>query len=114
MEVEATIALVYTTAEAIAPALPADKRYSPNELDRALGPVKSRYRSIVKNARIVHYLFAFQSASDAELEQYAGFLESDSGKWLSSAIDKGFFEATESVSRRLREEIPRLVKARGN
>jgi hypothetical protein len=112
LEVEATIALVYTTAQAIDPALPKEKRYSSNELDRALGSVKSRYRSVMKNARIVHLLFAYQSASDAELEQYAAFLESDSGMWLISAIDKGFFAATESISQKLREQIPRQVKAR--
>jgi hypothetical protein len=112
LEVEATIALVYTTAQAIDPALPKEKRYSSNELDRALGGVKSRYRSVMKNARIVHLLFAYQSASDAELEQYAAFLESDSGMWLISAIDKGFFTATESISEKLREEIHRQVKAR--
>jgi hypothetical protein len=112
MEVDATIALVYTTAEAIAPLLPVDKRYGPNELDRAMGPVKSRYRSIVTNARLVHYLFAFQSASDVELAQYAEFLESNSGKWLTSVVDKSFFEATESISRRLRSEISRLVQPR--
>jgi len=111
-EVETTIALVYTTAEAIGPALPKEKRYGPNELDKALGTVKSRYRSVMKNARIVQYLFAFQSATDEELEQYAGFLESDGGKWLAAIVDKGFFDATESISRQLREEIPRRVKSR--
>jgi hypothetical protein len=112
MEVESTIALVYTTAQAIDPALPPEKRYTSSELDRALGPVKSRYRSVLKNARLVHYLYAFQSISDDELERYARFLESDSGKWLTSAVDKGFFQATESISRRLRDEIPRRVKAK--
>jgi hypothetical protein len=110
MEVEATIALVHTTAQAISPMLPKEKRYGSNELDRALGGVKSRYRSVMRNAKLVQYLFAFQSASDAELEQYAGFLESDEGKWLISAIDKGFFDATASISRRLQAEIQRNLK----
>jgi hypothetical protein len=110
MEVEATIALVHTTAQAISPALPKEKRYGANELDRALGGVKSRYRSVMRNARLVQYLFAFQSASDAELEQYAGFLESDEGKWLIAAIDKGFFDATGSISRSLQAEIQRNLK----
>jgi hypothetical protein len=110
MEVEATIALVHTTAQAISPMLPKEKRYSANELDRALGGVKSRYRSVMRNAKLVQYLFAFQSASDAELEQYAGFLESDAGKWLISTIDKGFFDATASISRRLQAEIRRNLK----
>ena len=110
MEVEATIALVHTTAQAISPALPKEKRYSANELDRALGGVKSRYRSVMRNAKLVQFLFAFQSASDAELEQYAGFLESDEGKWLISTIDKGFFDATGSISRRLQAEIQRNLK----
>jgi hypothetical protein len=112
IEVETAIALVHTTAQAISPALPKEKRYSANELDRALGGVKSRYRSVMKNARLVQSLFAYQSASDAELEQYANFLESDSGKWLISAIDKGFFDATGSISRRLQAEIQRNVKPR--
>jgi hypothetical protein len=110
MEVEATIALVHTTAQAISPVLPKEKRYGANELDRALGGVKSRYRSVMRNAKLVQFLFAFQSASDAELEQYAGFLESDEGKWLISTIDKGFFDATGSISRRLQAEIQRNLK----
>jgi hypothetical protein len=112
MEVEATIALVHTVAQAIGPALPKEKRYSAAELDRALGAVKARYLSIMKNARLVHYLFAYQAASDGELEQYAAFLESDSGKWLISVIDKGFLEATDTISGRLRAEIPRKVKSK--
>ena len=110
MEVETTIALVHTTAQAISPALPKEKRYGANELDRALGGVKSRYRSVMRNAKLVQLLFAYQSASDAELEQYAGFLESDDGKWLISTIDKGFFDATGSISRRLQAEIQRNLK----
>jgi hypothetical protein len=112
MEVETTIALVHTTAQAISPALPKEKRYTANELDRALGGVKSRYRSVMKNARLVQYLFAYRSASDSELELYAGFLESNSGRWLISTIDKGFFEATGVISQHLRAEIPRNVKPR--
>jgi hypothetical protein len=112
MQVEATIALVHTTALAIGPALPKEKRYGANELDRALGGVKSRYRAIMMNARLVQYLFAYRSASDAELEQYADFLESSSGRWLISTIDKGFFEATGAISKQLRAEIPRNVKPR--
>ena len=110
MEVETTIALVHTVAQTISPALPKEKRYTAAELDRALGTVKSRYRSIMKNARIVHYLFAYQPISDEELEQYVSFLESDNGKWLISLVDKGFFEATESIARGLRTDIPRNVK----
>jgi hypothetical protein len=110
MEVEATIALVHTTAQAISPVLPKEKRYGANELDRALGGVKSRYRAVMRNAKLVQLLFAYQSASDAELEQYAGFLESDNGKWLISTIDKGFFDATGSISHRLQADIQRNLK----
>ena len=112
VEVESTIALVYTVALAIGPALPKEKRYSAGELDRALGSVKSRYRSIMKNARLVHYLFAYQSASEAELEQYVVFLESESGRLFVSLIGKGFYDATEAISRRLLIEIPRNLKRR--
>jgi hypothetical protein len=112
VEVESTIALVHTTALAIGPALPREKRYTAGELDRALGTVKARYRSIMKNARLVHYLFAYQTASDQELEQYIGFLESESGKLFASLIEKGFYDATETISRALLIEIPRNLKRR--
>jgi len=112
MEVEATIALVHAVAQAIGPALPKEKRYSAAELDRALGAVKARYRSIMKNARIVHYLFAYRDVSDEELDQYVSFLETENGKWLIAVLDKGFLDATESISRGLRTDIPRNVKPR--
>jgi hypothetical protein len=112
MEVETTIALVHAVAQAIGPALPKEKRYSATELDRALGAVKSRYRSIMKNARIVHYLFAYQEVSDEELDRYVGFLETENGKWLIAVVDKGFFDAAASISRGLRTDIPRNVKPR--
>ena len=64
----------------------------------------------MKNARIVRYLFAYQSATDEELEQYLTFLESGNGKWLISLVDKGFYDATETISQALMSEIPRNVK----
>jgi hypothetical protein len=66
----------------------------------------------MKNARLVHYLFAYQSASDEELEQYIGFLESESGKLFVSLIGKGYYDATETISRSLLIEIPRNLKRR--
>ena len=110
MEVETTLALVHTVAQAISPALPKEKRYSAAELDRALGAVKSRYRAVMRNARIVHYLFAYQSASDEELERYVNFVESDDGKWLISLVDKAFLDATESISQGLVTDIAHKVK----
>ena len=53
-----------------------------------------------------------QSVSDAELELYVTFLESESGKALVSLIGKGFYEATETISRSLMAEIPRKLKRR--
>ena len=111
MEVESTIALVHTVALSIGGALPKEKRYSAVELDRALGTVKSRYRSVMRNARLVHYLFAYQKASDEELEQHVTFLESENGRWFVALVDKGFYEATEAISRGLSDQIPRNVKS---
>jgi hypothetical protein len=110
MEVDVTIALVQTVALAIGPVLPKEKRYSAAELGKALGPVKTRYRSIMKNARLVRYLFAYQSVSDAEFEEQVSFLESENGKWFVSQVEKGFSDAGEAISRALGSEIPRKLK----
>ena len=110
MEVEVTISLVQTVALAIGPALPKEKRYTPAELGKALGPVKSRYRSIMKNARLVRYLFAYQSVSDAELEEQVSFLESENGKWFVSQVERGFNDAGEAISKALGSDIPRNLR----
>jgi len=110
MEVETTISLVQTVALAIGPVLPKEKRYTAGELEKALGPVKSRYLSIMKNARLVRYLFAYQSLSDAEFEEHVSFLESENGKWFVSQVEKGFSDAGQAISRSLGSEIPRNLK----
>ena len=112
MEVDTTISLVQTVALAIGPALPKEKRYSATDLKRALTEVKSRYGSIMKNARIVRYLFAYRSATDAELEQQVNFLESETGKWFVSLVEKGFGDANQAISRALSAEIAQKVKSK--
>ena len=54
----------------------------------------------------------YEYASDEELGQYVTFLESENGKWFISLIDKGFYEATEAISRGLSDQIPRNVKSK--
>ena len=51
-----------------------------------------------------------ETASDAELEQYASFLESESGRWLVAQVDKGFYDAVATISHHLLAEIPRNLK----
>jgi len=77
-----------------------------------LTEVKSRYGSIMKNARIVRYLFAYRSATDAELEQQVNFLESETGKWFVSLVEKGFGDANQAISRALSAEIAQKVKSK--
>jgi hypothetical protein len=110
MEVETTISLVQAVALSIGPVLPKEKRYSAVELGQALGTVKSRYLSIMKNARLVRYLFAYQTLSDAEFEEHINFLESENGKWFVSQVETGFSEAGQAISRALGSEIPRNLK----
>jgi len=110
MEVDTTIGLVKAVAQAIGPALPEEKRYTAAELNRALGAVKPRYTSIMKNARLVHYLFALQTVADEEVEQHVSFLESEDGKWFAEIVRRGFSDATGAISRNLRAEILHQIK----
>jgi hypothetical protein len=110
VELESTIAAVRAIAETINPALPADKRFQRSDLDQALASVRSTLEPILKNARIVHYLFTFRAAADDELEQYVRFWESPSGQWLRAAIEAGFGDATRQMGGRLKAEIPSRLK----
>ena len=111
VEVETTMTIVKSLAEALNPSLPPAKRFRKEDLERALENVKATYLGVMKNARIVQYLFVFQSATEQDIEQYVRFWESGSGNWLSSVRKKGFEAGARTVAKGLTAEIDR--KARG-
>ncbi len=111
VEVDTTMTIVKSLAEALNPSLPPAKRFRKEDLERALENVKATYLGVMKNARIVQYLFVFQSATDQDLEQYVKFWEAESGNWLSGVRKRGFEAGARVVAKSLAAEIDR--KARG-
>ncbi|MGH9720965.1 MAG: hypothetical protein ACRD8O_12185 [Bryobacteraceae bacterium] len=112
IEVETTMAVVRAIAAAINPVLPAAKRFGEGDLDTALAAVRPQYQAVMKNARLVQYLFAFREVDDAQLEEYVKFWESETGVWVTVIFDKGFRQATETVSRNLVRDIPARLAVR--
>ncbi|MEO7652367.1 MAG: hypothetical protein ABIZ80_18025, partial [Bryobacteraceae bacterium] len=110
-EVTCTIAIVRSVARAINPLLPQAKRYGADELRDALAAVQGRYAPIMNNARIVRYLFTYQTADDSELERHVQFWESGSGRWLIAAVQSGYASAALRISSALTAKIPERVKA---
>jgi hypothetical protein len=111
VEVETTMTIVKSLAEALNPSLSPPKRFRKEDLERALENVKATYLGVMKNARIVQYLFVFQSATDQDVEQYVKFWESEPGNWLSRLRRKGFEAGARTVAKSVAAEIDR--KARG-
>lgn len=50
---------------------------------------RAQARDAVSEDVLREMLYTYRSAGDAELRAYAGFLESDAGKWFFNAINKG-------------------------
>ncbi|MBI3470979.1 MAG: hypothetical protein HY013_06445 [Candidatus Solibacter usitatus] len=109
MELDATMATVRAIAEGINPLLPDAQRFGRADLDRALASVRSTLVPVLKNARIVQLLFTYRSVDEGELEELVRFWESESGRWLTAAVEQGFAEAAGRIGERLRAEIPRRL-----
>lgn len=104
-DVETSLALVRSLAQALNPRLPAARRYHTRELDEALGTVKEKYLRLMRNASIVAALFTFDTFSDEELDQYVRFWESPAGAWWVRVLDRGFARAAGRAGRDLFVEI---------
>ena len=110
IETATTFRLVRASADGINPLLPEALRFRKGDLDAALKKVAQAYQPVVRNARIVQYLFTFREIDDAELEKLVEFWESPTGKWLNGAVVAGFKEASEAISRDLTAEIRSTAK----
>jgi hypothetical protein len=109
-EVGTTMTLVRALASAMNPLLPKDLRFQAADLDQSLKTVEAKYLPVMKNARMVHLLFAFRHLPDSDLEPYVLFWESETGKWLTRNIDAGYSEAGGQISGRLIQDLPGRIR----
>lgn len=65
---------------------------------------RAQARDAVSEDVLREMLYTYRDAGDAELRAYAGFLESDAGKWLFKTVNKGDEIFLEQVVSKIAEE----------
>ncbi|HET8578519.1 MAG TPA: hypothetical protein VFO18_15595 [Methylomirabilota bacterium] len=70
-----------------------------------LATALSQSKATVDQSTFVHFLFAFRGARDADLDEYARFLNSDAGRWLVRTFQQATVSAVEDGGERAVGEL---------
>jgi hypothetical protein len=111
--VDVTMAIVRSLTRAFQPAIPAVSRLSPSQLDEQLARARNRTLEKIRDISLVNMFVSYRSLSDAELEQYVQFVESEGGQWymglMNGALLAGIDTAAESTAAELVTAVPQIV-----
>jgi hypothetical protein len=80
------------------------------EAEPALNATLNRSKAALDQATFIHFLFAYRGAKDTELDQYARFLTSDSGRWLVHTFQQSTVSAVEAGGEKAVGEVAKLPK----
>lgn len=80
------------------------------EAEPALNATLNRSKAALDQATFIHFLFAYRAAKDTELDQYARFLTSDSGRWLVRTFQHSTVSAVEASGEKAVGEVAKLPK----
>lgn len=104
---------VALTLDATVPTL---QRTDPDELRARVEAERSRLRPSLVEMTKISLLYTYRDLSDAELERYATFGESESGRWYNRVLQKALLEtyvsAAMGVGEALAEELERTESER--
>ncbi len=70
------------------------------EAEPVLSTGLSQSKAAIDQSTFVYFLFAYRGARDAELEEYARFLNSDAGRWLVRTFQQATVSAVEASGER--------------
>ena len=62
----------------------------------------------MKSTVLVSFFCTYRAASDEELNQYAGYWESESGQWLNRITSEVWFEAMSAAGREAGKRIAEI------
>ena len=94
--------------EGTQPLLPPEKKISEEDLDKQMEYMKAALKPTIKSTVLVSFLYTYRAASDEELEQYAGYWESESGQWLNQITSEAWLEALSAAGREAGERIAEI------
>jgi hypothetical protein len=112
--VDVTMAIVGSLARAFQPSLPAVARLSRGQLEYELSQVRNMTLERIRRACLLNMLSAYRGLTDAELEQYVGFVESEGGQWymgvMNSSLLTAVNAAAEATATELAAAVPQLAR----
>jgi hypothetical protein len=77
--------------------LPFNKNFEGKETSKVLRSLEKSITEPIREVVLRSLLFSYRSLKDKELEKYASFLSSESGRWFNQAVIKGFKKATQKA-----------------
>jgi len=81
--------------------VPRDKRPSADEIADRVNKNSAEMRSVVAQETLLSFLYAYRTLTDAEVERYIAFAESESGRKYHASTAKGVSDAVVQASRTL-------------
>jgi hypothetical protein len=103
--VEMAMVLIREVATALAP--------GGSLSESSLQSLRADFWKTAHDGALLHFLFAYRSLPDEELEEYVRFWESDRGRWFPPVLHQGFLTAIRAVAQNLLRNLQRLGDAGG-
>lgn len=91
--VDVTLALVRSLTRALEPFRPAHLRQTPDQLEARLVRVRTEALAPIRIACLQNMLFAYRDLDDAELVEYARFMESAAAQWYATTMNDALVSA---------------------
>jgi hypothetical protein len=86
---------------AMSSVIPKDKRLTPDEIKGQVNKNSAQVRSMVEQDTLLSFLYTYRTLTDAEVDRYIAFAESESGRKYHAATEKGVSDAVVQASRTL-------------
>jgi hypothetical protein len=86
---------------AMSSVMPRDKRPSADEIKGQVNKNSAQMRSMVERETLQSFLYTYRTLTDAEVDRYIAFAESESGRKYHAATAKGVSDAVVQASRTL-------------
>lgn len=93
MNVDFMVAIFKTMAETVVRRQGVAATARPGEMDQYVKQLRAQLEQPIRTSAFLFMLYAYRSVSEADLEQYVQFMESDAARWLSRAIRQGLLNA---------------------
>jgi len=72
----------------------------------------AQQRDTMRNEVLVLFLYVYRAATDAELEEYITFEESEAGRWFQGLYRRGMLEAVSAASEQVVRQIAKSLPAK--